>query len=537
MARAHVMRPIIGENGDLLYGARVSVREAGQSVKIGQTLYAGPTGTEQLPNPHVTEQGVVDFWLEEAQRVSVLVQHDQHSDILVYLDAAPPPEETARSASPLLIAGEQVPGYVLLAGENPGEAVWGSPPANSGVTPQVTVINESFSMGQDPAGWTFTQAATTTRDYSYSVPENQGLLRSLHAAHTGDAGSLAIVSPGFTLAEAGFVSLWLRPRLVTGEAVAIAITDQGGTKTVLETITELRDWGFYRYPVSAGTYQSLSIEFTGSATFTGSSGHEMWVTGLRALYGGHVPAHDHEGSGADSVLLGVGAEASGTASVAIGASASATADHATAMGYGSAAAGLSSVAVGVDAQAPAADATAVGARASGEPGATGWTAIGADAYADGDNATAVGSEASVNAADGTALGTRSYVGPLGTNGVAIGDGAQALGSSSVAIGAGSVVAETHGSAVAIGPGAATSATGQVMLGNPSYPFRAVVIANALHALSSVNFGTDATSRIGFFGAEGTVQPVVTGSDGGVEALRNLLGALAGLGLIANETTN
>ena len=60
--------------------------------------------------------------------------------------------------------------------------------------------------------------------------------------------------------------------------------------------------------------------------------------------------------------------------------------------------------------------------------------------------------------------------------------------------------------------------------------------NKLYALTQVNFGTDATSRLGFFGAEGTVKPTVTGSDGGNLALRNLISALAGLGLLTNNTT-
>ncbi|MCX4799539.1 hypothetical protein OG497_37420 [Streptomyces sp. NBC_01242] len=537
MARAHIMRPIIGENGDLLYGATVTVREAGMSVNLAQALYAGPTGAAQLSNPHVATNGVIDFWLEDAQRVSVLVQSDVHSDILVYLDAAPPPEETVRTETPLIVTGEQTPGRVLMAGDKAGEAVWGSPLTNStGVTPQVTVINESFSRGQDPAGWSFTQSSQSSRDYSTAVPDNQGLLRSLHAVHTGNAASFVLVSPGFTLIEPGVVSMWLRTSLAMSESVALAVTSQAGTKTVLQTLTTTRNWGFYRFPLNAGTYQSVSIEFAGAPVFASGPGHEMWVTSIRTMYGGQVPEHSHPGSGADSVLLGTGGDASGVGAVAVGAAAKATGTNAAAFGYQTQATAANSLAVGSSAKAPAANSVAIGARATGSLANTGWTAVGSDSYVDSSNGTAIGTGARTFGTGGTAIGSGAYVGSEGGAGTAIGSNAQALGAMSLALGNNAVVAATHSSSVAIGNGAATSAAGQIMLGNPTQPARAVVVGNRLYAVGSANLGTDATSRLGFFGSEGTVKPVVTGADGGVIALRNLLGALAGLGLITNSTT-
>ncbi|MEU6362265.1 hypothetical protein [Streptomyces albidoflavus] len=534
MARAHIMRPITGANGDLLHGAQVSVREAGMSVKLAQPLYAGPTGSEQLTNPHVSASGLIDFWLEEPQRVSVLVQSEQHSDILVYLDAPPPPEETARTATPLLITGTRTPGHVLLAGDKPGEAVWGAPPTSSGITPLVAVINEAFGRGQDPAGWSFTQAATSTRDYSTSVPEGQGLLRSLHVTHTGNAGSFAAVSPGFSLLEPGSVSMWLRPSLVSGESVVVSVTAQGGARTVLTTLTETREWGFYRFPLPAGTYQSVAVEFTGAATLTGSTGHELWVTSIRASYGGQVPAHDHPGSGANSVQLGAHSSATGVGSVSVGASSTGSAQGATAFGYQARATGVDAVAVGAGAQAVSEKAVAVGPRATGSVASTAWTVLGADAYADGDDGVAVGVRASSYSQKGTAVGSDAYVGAGASGATAIGTAAQALGTDSLALGWNAVAGHQFSSA--IGSNSATTAVGQIMLGTPAATYRAVVVGGKLIAVSAVNLGHDATSRLGFFGTEGTTKPVVTGADGGVVALRNLLGALAGLGLIVNNTT-
>lgn len=531
------MRPITGVTGDLLYGAQVTVREAGLSVKIAQPLYKGPTGSEQLTNPFVTANGVIDFWVDKPQRVSVLVQHPGHSDIVAYLDAVPPPEETARTDSPLVIVGDQVPGNVLMAGTTPGQAVWGQVPTNSGVTPQVTVVSEDFILARDPAGWSFTQAATSSRDYPSEAPTDWGLSRSLHGKHTGDAGSLVVTTPGFTMTEPGFLSMWLRPSLASNESIDIAVTPLGGTKTVLQTLTSTRAWGFYRFPVAAGTYTSASVEFKGAATFVAGVGHEMWLTGLRVMYGGQVPAHTHAGSGADSVLLGTSAVASGVASVAVGSAAQATADKATAFGAQAQATAADTVAVGAEAKALSINSVAIGPHASGSLASTGWTAVGTDAYVDSTDGIAVGRSAEVYGAAGAAIGYNAYVGAGAENAVALGQNAQALASASLALGANSVVAATHNSSTAIGNAAKTTAALQTLLGNPDFPYGITAVADRLYALAGVNLGTDATSRLGFFGAEGTVKPTVTGSDGGNLALRNLIAALAGLGLLTNNTTS
>lgn len=537
MARAHVMRPVIGENGDLLYGAKVTVRESGMSVPIAQTLYAGPTGPDTLINPHLAQNGVIDFWLEEPQRVSVLVEAQGHSDILVYLDAAPPPLETTRTESPLLITGEQTEGNVLLAGDTPGQAVWGPPPLNSGVTPKVEVLYEDFTAGTDPAGWTLIQAATTTHDYVLLAPDGQGLDHSLHAVHTGAAGSLQVRTSSFTLQEDGFVGVWVRPLLAAGEKVVLSLTKQDGTVIPLETIDGEREWGYYRYPAAAGTYQHLSIDFLGAQTFDpDAAGHEMWVTEISAVYGGQVPAHSHPGDGAGSVLLGDGATATGIGSVALGSAASATVDNGLAVGANAASSGANSTAVGSSAQAVATDTVAVGAFATGTLAATGWTVVGKDAYADAADATAVGRGAQALAESGTAIGATAYVADSATNGVAVGQNAKAQAVASLALGSNTDVAATHGNSVAIGYQAATTRAAQIMLGDPNDTYRAVIVGGKLYAVSGVNFGSHPDSRLGFYGSEGTVQPVVTGSDGGVIALRNLISALAGLGLISDSTT-
>jgi hypothetical protein len=69
----------------------------------------------------------------------------------------------------------------------------------------------------------------------------------------------------------------------------------------------------------------------------------------------------------------------------------------------------------------------------------------------------------------------------------------------------------------------------------------VLDANGLAPLDSPAFTGSlslgaVSSRLGFFGAVGETQPVVTGSRAGNSALASLLSALAGLGLIIDAST-
>ncbi|MFE4863260.1 hypothetical protein ACFRBW_39575, partial [Streptomyces sp. NPDC056670] len=368
-----------------------------------------------------------------------------------------------------------------MAGSTPGQALWGTPPVNVGVTPLVTVMNEAFPLGRDPGGWTFTQAATTIRDYSDSVPSSQGFEKSLHARHTGGAGSLVAVSPGFTLTEPGYVSMWVRPSIASGESVVLAVTNQANVKTTLQTLTATRDWGFYRFPVGSGTYQSVSVEFKGAATLSGSTGHEAWVTGVKVQYGGLVPAHTHPGDGVGSVLLGSGAVAAGGNSIAVGASAASPGLNSVAVGRLTQATATDSVAVGPEAKALSANSVAVGARATGSLANAGWVAIGPDTYVDTVDGSAVGRSAKVYGQGGTAVGHNAYVGPGATSAVALGENAQALAPNSTALGPNSSVSATHGGSVAIGAGAASTAASQIQLGSSAYAAATIVAVSRFHA--------------------------------------------------------
>lgn len=531
MARAHLFRPITDREGNLLYNATVTVREVQYSIPLSQPLYASKDGADTLDNPFTAVNGVIDFWLERPQRMSLLVQHETVDDILVYLDAPPPPEEIVSSDSPLEIVNQpSTSGQVLLSTGTAGQAQWGNPPTGTGLTPIVVASSQSFTSGSDPVGWSFVQTNGGGHAYDpLSIPPGTNYSYSLRMTQTANAGTVTLTGPTFNLLESGRVSLWIKTSFTGAENFVVKVSDAGAVQTTLQTISATRDWGFYSFNLAAGTWTPIFV-YTGPATFAAGD-HYVWMTGYVAQYGGNIPPHTHAGAGTNSVALGTGATSAGNSATAVGANSSAAGANATAYGYNASAAGASATAVGYNASAPTANALAVGAGATGDTVDGSWVALGYNAAATGLEAVAVGKTASVAADYGIAVGSGATVGGTGTSATAIGQNAQANGASSVAIGQGAVVGATHNNSVALGANAATTSSNQIMLGNSG---AITTVTGSLQNYGLVSLGS-ADSRVGFYGAAGNVRQVVNGSDDGNVTLRTLVQALASMGLIVNNS--
>lgn len=531
MARAHLFRPITDPQGNLLYNATVTVREVNFAVPIAQIMWSDATSTSSsaiMANPFTAVNGVIDFWLDTPQRVSLLVQSEGVQDILVYLDAPPAPKEIVSSTSPMkIVNAPTTSGQVLLSTGTTGEFQWGNPPTGTGLTPVVVVSSQSFSAGFDPVGWGF---SGTNSSHTYdpgTLPPSTNYTYSLHGTLTAASASLTVTGPTFTLLESGTLAVWLKTSLQAGETVTAQVTSPGPTTTVLGTINSTRDWGFYSYNLAAGTY-TPSFVFAGTGTFTGTA-HDMWMTGYVSTYGGNVPPHTHAGSGSNSVALGLSAVASGTAATAVGASSQATNTNSTAYGYNAHATGNSALAMGINASATADYALAVGSGASGSGTATAWTAVGYNATASGQEAVAIGKNATASADYASAVGSGASASAASS--VAIGQSASAQATNGVAIGQGAVVGATHINSVALGSGAATTGSNQIVLGNAG---ALTIIPGSLQNYGLVSLG-QTNSRVGFYGSTGNIQQVVSGSDDGNVTLRTLTSALANMGLIVNSS--
>lgn len=240
---------------------------------------------------------------------------------------------------------------------------------------------------------------------------------------------------------------------------------------------------------------------------------------------GTVPVHQHEGTGANSTAVGSGSVASATGSAAYGTQATASGNEAVAVGYQSSSTGLGSVAIGSGSVAGGDDGVSIGYQAQA---AAGSIAIGSGAQSQGTRGTALGANALSQVDGSAAIGYGSQA--IATDAVAIGDGAQAQGVDSVAIGAGSVA--VYDRSLALGNGVVTTATDQAMIGNST---QTVVFPGQFAAQGDARIGAPGQT-LGFFGSYGSAQQVVTGSDGGNLVLRSLIGYLASLGLIVDNTT-
>lgn len=537
MARSHLLRPLTDGQGNLLYGATVTVRDADFSIPIGQTLWADPTGTDPvadvLSNPFTATSGVIDIWLDTPQRVSVLIEYAGAQADQVYLDVQPPPEQTVISTDgPMAIVNTPTTaGQVLLSTGTAGQVQWGTAPSGTSLTPVVITSSQSFSSGADPSGWTFTQTNGAAHSYDPgNIPPGTNYLYSLKATQSANSGSFSVAGPSTTLLEAGSLSFWLKASMASGETITFTTTVPGPTTTTQLTVTATRDWGFYSIALPAGTY-TPTWNYTGAATFDGTALHEMWMTGYVAQYGGNVPPHNHTGSGTNSVQLGTSAAATGSQAVAVGASTTASATNATALGYQASASGTSALAAGNAAIAGTDYSVALGANTSGSATATAWLAAGYQAVANGQEAVAVGRGSNAASDYSVAVGSFAAAGGSGTGAVAIGQNASAQAVNSVAIGQGATVGATHNNSVALGSTAATTGPSQVMLGAPG---SLTVVPGNLQNYGQASLGA-AGSRVGFYGSAGQTQQIVSGSDDGNITLRTLVQALAGLGLVINNT--
>lgn len=532
MARAHLFRPITDREGNLLYGATVTVRETNFAIPIGQSLFSGPTAPDTLANPFTADNGVIDFWVDEPQRVSLLVQSPTVADILVYLDAQPPPEQIVTTDSPLEIVNvPTTSGQVLLSTSTPGQVQWGNPPSGTGLTPVVVVSSQNFSTGGDPVGWTFVQTNGAGHSYDpLTVPPGTNYPRSLKMVQSANSGLLTLTGPTFTLLESGRVSMWIKTDIAPTETFTVKIVDASSVQTTLATIVQDQDWGFYSFNLAAGTWHPL-LTYTGAASYSGTTPHSVWTTGYIAQYGANIPPHSHNGTGTNSVALGTGSTATATGSTAVGATAHATGTNATAFGYNAVAAGNSAVAAGYNASASTDFSLAVGSGATGSGTATAWAAVGYNANAGGLEAVAVGKNATVGSDYGVAVGSGTTVGASASAAVAIGAGAQAQAPNSLALGTGAFVPSSHNNSIALGANAATNSANQIMMGNDG---AITTVLGSLQNYGIASLGSP-SSRIGFYGSPGNIAQTVSGSDDGNVTLRTLVQALASMGLIVNNS--
>jgi hypothetical protein len=113
MARAHVYKVLINTDGSVLTGASVQVNDDSGSA-TPQTLYANETGGTTKTNPFTADVGIVEFWLANPERLSIVVTPTIGSPTTFVTDAHPAAsQEIVDSSAPLTITNAPAAGKVL----------------------------------------------------------------------------------------------------------------------------------------------------------------------------------------------------------------------------------------------------------------------------------------------------------------------------------------------------------------------------------------------------------------------------------------
>lgn len=335
------------------------------------------------------------------------------------------------------------------------------------------------------------------------------------AIYAGPLSGATVLDNPFII-DGGYVDIWLD----TPERVNLYIESAGRDpiSIYLDVNTPADEVLRSLYPLTITNQAATDKVLVGVDESTAS-----WQD-APAVEVGVVPAHDHDGVGANSTALGTGASAPASGSTAIGDTAVASGTDSVAFGADAAATGAGTVAVGVESDASGIGGVAVGQGAQAVDGAA---AIGHGAAASGANAGAIGKSAQALGAGSVALGLNAVA--IGPDAVAVGGSANASGEDSVAVGQGA--AATHARSAALGNGAATTGDDQVALGAAG---STTVVVGDLIALANARLA-GAASSLGFFGAVGTTKVTITGVvDDPI--LFTLLEFLDSIGLITNDAT-
>lgn len=220
--RSHVLQAVSDQEGNLLANALVTIYDA-TGVPFGMPMYFGSepapmtdasgnavidgnghpvTADQPLSNPYTTQDGVIDFWLNDPARLILTVNPPGDSPAFnIIYDAMPPASELVLAASGLKIVNEPVAGQVLLA-LDAATAQWVTPPGV--VTPPPTesdaapgtVLGLSVDTTMTPisASWTLPSTGGPITSISLDVYAAGDLITSVNSQSMPSSTTLAALA-------------------------------------------------------------------------------------------------------------------------------------------------------------------------------------------------------------------------------------------------------------------------------------------------------------------------------------------------------
>jgi hypothetical protein len=130
MSRAHLYKTVQSLGGSLVSGASVTVCEPGSggtgATPILQTIYTGITGDDTLSNPFLAASGVIDFYLDDAQDVDLVITYGSSTLVVPYEPVLPPADEIFTAGAPVTVTNGPSTTFVL-AGTDATHASWVDP--------------------------------------------------------------------------------------------------------------------------------------------------------------------------------------------------------------------------------------------------------------------------------------------------------------------------------------------------------------------------------------------------------------------------
>jgi hypothetical protein len=117
MSRSHFYRTVQSLGGALVSGASVTVCEEGTTTPIAQTMYTTVAGADELSNPFLADGGVIDFYLDDAQDIALVITFGSSTLIVDYQPVLPPAEEIFTSGAPMTVTNGPSNGFLLIAND------------------------------------------------------------------------------------------------------------------------------------------------------------------------------------------------------------------------------------------------------------------------------------------------------------------------------------------------------------------------------------------------------------------------------------
>lgn len=295
MSRCHLYRPIVDAQGNLAYGAQVTIRQANLNLPTTQTLYSGPRDDAGvIPNPFIADNGYINLWMDEPERINILVEQDGMPSIQGYFDVYAPANEVVRSDFPLeIVNSPSKPGQTMVA-INANQASWQDAPI------------------QPPTG---------------TVPPHQhpGVGANSVAVGTGANASgsqSTVIGNGALAVGINTIAFGFNAQAQASDSSALGASSyaSGSDSTAVG------------YLATSSGQNSTAV-----GSQSGSTGNGSVAVGSNTVADGDNAASIGQGasaSGLDSVAIGRTASASGTRSIALGSGASASYTNSVAIGPG-----------------------------------------------------------------------------------------------------------------------------------------------------------------------------------------------------------